>query len=200
VYDLHLVKAGSLNQKHHRTGTQVLLSTLSPLLETPKRGAVTGHSATSIRISFQEHFPIHPSETFRIDLGKSNIVFERMKEAISMLSYNPEVLETTTPASGTEWAIRGTHLRDILLNGFSPKPDALDLSGDSSIALPHSNNGAFIDDPRIADWVHRYSQPIPEVKEGDVPLEGLNTSQTRAIASMIGNRVSLVQGVRFSPH
>ncbi|KAH6904509.1 P-loop containing nucleoside triphosphate hydrolase protein [Coprinopsis sp. MPI-PUGE-AT-0042] len=190
---------GTILPEHKfETGTQVLVSTSSPLLETPKRGAVTGHSATSIRISFQESFPINPNETFRIDLGKSNIVFERMKEAISQFTFNAKVLEDTTPASGTEWAIRGTHLRDVLLEGFVPEEDSL-VPGDKPAAqqaiLTPTSNGAFADDVRISDWVHRYLQPIPEVKEGDMPLEGLNTSQMKAIASMIGNRISLVQGV-----
>ena len=58
------------------------------------------------------------------------------------------------------------------------------------------NAGIFADDQRIQSWVRRYSISPPMVLEGDMPLPGMNESQIKAMACMIGNRVSLVQGVR----
>ena len=60
------------------------------------------------------------------------------------------------------------------------------------------NAGVFADDQRIQSWVRRYSMSPPMVMEGDMPLPGMNVSQVKAMASMIGNRLSLVQGVRIS--
>ena len=178
------------------------MSTISPLHETPQRGAVTAASQTHLRIAFQDIFPINPNETFRIDLGKSDIVFVRMKDAISSLSYNVKVLEDTVPPYGTEWAMKGTFLRDVLLESFVPKgesesPTSNDDPLTRQVTLPQISQGAFDEEPQISDWVRRYSQDTPEVHEGDMPLEGLNASQIRAVASMIGNRISLVQGVRL---
>lgn len=65
------------------------------------------------------------------------------------------------------------------------------------------DHGIFFEDQRIQSWVRRYSLPVPLVMDGDMPLPGLNPSQIRAMALMIGKRVSLVQGVRPSlifPH
>ena len=59
------------------------------------------------------------------------------------------------------------------------------------------NAGVFADDQRIQSWVRRYSMSPPMVMEGDMPLPGMNVSQVKAMASMIGNRLSLVQGVRI---
>jgi hypothetical protein len=60
------------------------------------------------------------------------------------------------------------------------------------------NAGVFADDQRIQSWVRRYSMSPPMVMEGDMALPGMNESQVKAMACMIGNRVSLVQGVRMS--
>lgn len=56
------------------------------------------------------------------------------------------------------------------------------------------NAGTFADDQRIQSWARRYAMSPPLVMEGDPPLVGLNESQVKAVACMVGNRVSLVQG------
>ncbi|KAL0580423.1 hypothetical protein V5O48_001576 [Marasmius crinis-equi] len=123
-----------------------------------------------------------------------------------------------------QYILRGTHLRDVLLRSFAPSdhphshrplqsPDAkeyvdksdidhgyrrdmLDSEGEhSKIHLPKSNSsGVFSENMLIHSWAARYSRPNPVVVEGDPPLDGLNESQIRAMATMIGERISLVQG------
>ncbi|KAG7086568.1 hypothetical protein E1B28_002515 [Marasmius oreades] len=69
----------------------------------------------------------------------------------------------------------------------------------SKIDLPKSNmSGVFQNNMLIHSWAARYSKPNPVVVEGDPALDGLNESQKRAIAMMIGERISLVQGVHLS--
>ncbi|KZO91754.1 P-loop containing nucleoside triphosphate hydrolase protein [Calocera viscosa TUFC12733] len=53
--------------------------------------------------------------------------------------------------------------------------------------------GAFASDQLIQSWARRYRRPNPVVVEGD-PKLALNETQTRAIAMMLSERLSLVQG------
>ncbi|KAF9265736.1 P-loop containing nucleoside triphosphate hydrolase protein [Marasmius fiardii PR-910] len=70
-----------------------------------------------------------------------------------------------------------------------------DVEGESKANLPESNSsGVFQDNMLIHSWAARYSKPNPVVVEGDPLLDGLNESQKRAMAMMIGERISLVQG------
>ncbi|KAK1220440.1 hypothetical protein PQX77_016821 [Marasmius sp. AFHP31] len=65
----------------------------------------------------------------------------------------------------------------------------------SRVTLPTSNtSGVFQNNMLIHSWATRYSRPNPVVVEGDPPLDGMNESQIRAMAMMIGERISLVQG------
>jgi hypothetical protein len=57
------------------------------------------------------------------------------------------------------------------------------------------HGGAFKEDMRIQSWARRYSEVNPVRVEGDPVLSGLNATQTRAVAMMVGERISLVQGV-----
>lgn len=59
-----------------------------------------------------------------------------------------------------------------------------------------SSDGAFAGDMRIMSWARRFSRPDPIAVEGDPKLVGLNATQVRAVATMIAQRASLVQGVR----
>ena len=58
----------------------------------------------------------------------------------------------------------------------------------------------FRDNQLIHSWMERYRRDDPLVLPGDPDL-GLNASQTKAIAMALGDRLSLIQGVRlpFSP-
>ncbi|KAG2005956.1 RNA helicase, variant 2 [Coprinopsis cinerea AmutBmut pab1-1] len=192
-------------------GKQVLLSQNSPLTDKDvHRGTVMAVSDTQLKVYFEEErrFPLTALDgrtplRWRLDLGQSNIVFERMEAAIKSLWHDPQQYEDES-----EYAMAGTHLRDILLKNFSPGADPIPLSDDPNLAMDQSledvaeklpgeggwGGGAFSGDARIQSWVNRYSLPVPLVMEGDMPIHNLNSSQIRAMASMIGNRLSLVQG------
>jgi hypothetical protein len=160
-------------------------------------------------------------------MGLSDIVYQRMRNAISRLHTGPSDHELSKEDSW-EVILQGTHLRDILLRSFdsalptqvttdnssnSPSthqqkiahpPHLLQAAGDASYplsSLSHlsreagDHGGAFSQDQRIRSWYLRHMQTKPVWIEGDPPLEGLNDSQRRAVATMVGERVSLIQGV-----
>ena len=64
------------------------------------------------------------------------------------------------------------------------------LEGRDAIAYP----GHFSEHCPLQSWAQRYRHPDPIVVEGDPELSDLNVSQIRAIAAMIGERISLIQG------
>lgn len=163
-----------------------------------------------LKISFEEKFDVAKG-AWRLDLGRSNIIYERMRTAIAHLNHDMAKQENSD-ASATpnrEMIYHGTHLRDVILRSFSPKAasnpehmqEADDVDYVSHDLLEHSSRktgdhgGAFKDDMRIQSWARRYSALNPVRVEGDPVLEGMNATQIRAAAMMIGERVSLVQGV-----
>jgi hypothetical protein len=77
-----------------------------------------------------------------------------------------------------------------------PPSDALEHKSRTESGL--SDAGVFKDDIRIQSWARRYAEIDPVVVEGDPVLEGLNSTQLRAMALMIGQRISLIQGVSLS--
>ncbi|KAF9553856.1 P-loop containing nucleoside triphosphate hydrolase protein [Agrocybe pediades] len=199
-------------------GTQVLISRLDPLKEEPVIGSVLDSTQSHIRILFQTTFDLQ-DELWRLDLGRPNLMWERMRTAINQLQDDPAKLEVMDCEPSTETILQGTHLRDVLLRSFSSQPvssdaigemnaavlgeiDANEDSWDSSLSESEEaeeederhHAGVFKDDQLIQSWAERYSRPNPVVVEGDPPLDGLNASQIQAMATMIRNRVSLVQG------
>ena len=131
-----------------------------------------------------------------------------MRAAVKQLNYDPSTQE---PQLGFEdpnrqTILQGTHLRDIILRGFSPSTASSieqDNSGveettssSSLVTEPQvtDNRGMFKNDLLIQSWATRYSSPDPIVVEGDPILKDLNPSQIRAIATMISQRFSLIQG------
>jgi hypothetical protein len=178
---------------------------------------VVSRSATQVRVAFREHFDELDTGVWRIDVGRSNIVYERMRDAIGHLNHDPQHLEAAAMSADRELILQGTHLRDILLRssqpvaeekgteeqqGESQQPESGFVADDGALKDEEAEetadiHGAFKDDQRIHSWARRYSQPSPLVMEGDPPLEGLNTTQIRAMALMIGQRLSLIQGVRI---
>ncbi|KIJ30456.1 hypothetical protein M422DRAFT_61717 [Sphaerobolus stellatus SS14] len=123
-----------------------------------------------------------------LDLSNTDISYERMVNAIFSFAADP-VEQEANPSDdqGRDIAIQGTHLRDILLKPFS---------GDEPLPEPeHPSRGAFFEDQRIQSWIRRHSVPgEPLVVEGDPPLDALNATQRRAVAFMLGERLSLIQG------
>ena len=185
------------------------MSRIDPLTEEPLSGSVVSKTITHLRVSFEDKFELDDS-TWRLDVGRSNIIYDRMRTAISHFNHNP-LLQKHTYAStaGRQMILNGTHLRDILLRSFSPaltsKHIPLQAADDaryiSRETLDHASResgdhgGVFKDDMRIQSWVRRYSEMNPVKVEGDPVLSGLNATQTRAVAMMVRERISLVQGV-----
>jgi hypothetical protein len=195
----------------YRNGTQVLVSRIDPLKEVPIRGNVISCTDTQLGISFDEGFSLEES-LWRLDVGRSNIVYDRMRTAISHFNHDTFSLEQSDPTSNSQVILQGTHLRDVLLRSFSPTVTSVhaplqaadDVNYMSHDTLEHESRqngdhgGAFKDDMRIQSWAKRYSKVNPVRIEGDPVLNGLNATQTRAIAMMIAERISLVQGVSLS--
>ncbi|KAH8114864.1 P-loop containing nucleoside triphosphate hydrolase protein [Phellopilus nigrolimitatus] len=178
-------------------GTQILVSRVDPLKEDDVlKGSVASSAPDGIHISFEDfEGSVHNDIVqglWRLDLGHSNAVFERMREAIARLQCNPGYIERypdNIPGK-TEIILRGTHLRDVLLKSFaSKKNSALDQQHACRL-----RPGAFSEDMRIQSWTQRYRRPNPVVVEGDPVLAGLNATQVRAMAMMVGEQTSLVQG------
>ncbi|KAJ9092501.1 hypothetical protein QFC19_008714 [Naganishia cerealis] len=174
-------------------------------------GSVVSKTFGSVKVSFDE--PLNEAElsnTWRLDIWTSDIVLRRAKEALSTLHYNPvaidrhgvpqpEVVSTTETGEVTELAkpsipitqqiLPGTALRRVLLDDFIP-PDA-------PFSKPAHLNGPgfFADNELIQSWCRRQlvDRREPIEVEGD-PDIALNTSQKRAIATMLSSNISLIQG------
>ncbi|KAG9311016.1 P-loop containing nucleoside triphosphate hydrolase protein [Chiua virens] len=180
-----------LPEHRFENGTQVLLSRIDPLQEVPLRGTVMASNATQLRVVFDEKFDIE-NDLWRLDAGRSNIIFERMRAAVLHFNHDPA----------------GTHLRDVFLRSFSPASVSLHQplqAPDEVLYVSHEtlehhsregreHGGVFKDDMRIQSWAKRYARTNPIVMDGDPVLKGLNATQIRAVAMMIGERISLVQG------
>jgi regulator of nonsense transcripts 1 len=126
-------------------------------------------------------------------------MYERMRAAVSHLRNDVQKIEDEVPRPSTEHILQGTKVRDVILRSFKigHKRAALaeeEVSTTDASASAESG-GIFKQDQRIQSWAKRYSQHNPMVMEGDPPLVGLNASQIRAMATMIGERMSLIQGV-----
>ncbi|KAF8305833.1 P-loop containing nucleoside triphosphate hydrolase protein, partial [Clavulina sp. PMI_390] len=194
-------------------GTQVILSREDPLTEDVKLGSVIGKSTTQLRVVFQQRFDID-SGLWRVDLASSDISFIRMRAALDHLHFDPASLARET-VPNKEPILLGTHLRDLLLKGFESKArsvkhdDALhvDLKPSTASKSPKdlpiplvepelavkSPSSVLLKDDALYSWAQRYQRENPEVLEDD-PKFDLNASQVRAVACMLGNRLSLIQG------
>lgn len=189
-----------------QNGTQVLVSRLDPLQEVPYRGSVMASTSSQIRIAFEDKFDLDDG-LWRIDVGISNIVFERMRKAIAHLHQDPSEQEVNS-APNEQYILQGTYLRDVLLRSFSlgsaslhqplQAPDEVEyvpretLEHESRELRDHG--GVFKDDMRIQSWARRYACQDPIKVDGDPPLGALNPTQVRAVAMMLGERICLVQG------
>ncbi|KAF8627603.1 hypothetical protein AX17_006174 [Amanita inopinata Kibby_2008] len=193
-------------------GTQVLVSRIDPLRETPLHGSVVSSSSSDIKVSFPERYEIDDG-IWRLDVGISNLIYERMRTALSRFNQDVRSQEPKFTANNRQTILQGTHLRDVFLKRFDPghsnMPQALQAPDDveypSHQRLDHTETvgkgrsgyeqmGAFRDDMRIQSWARRYAEIDPVEIEGDPDLSKLNKTQIRALAMMVGQRISLVQG------
>ncbi|KAF8176314.1 P-loop containing nucleoside triphosphate hydrolase protein [Pholiota molesta] len=202
-----------LPENKFENGTQVLISRLDPLKEEPVSGSILSRSQTQLRVCFTNQFDLDEG-TWRLDLGRPNLIYNRMRTAISQLEADPtEIMKADPPQRSSEYILEGTQVRDVILNSFMPPPEetpeldkenvvAIDSTATSSIGenssaltvSPLAGEGIFKNDERIQGWARRYSHADPVALEDDPPLDGLNTSQKKAMAAMIGQRFSLIQG------
>lgn len=192
----------------------MILSRIDPVREeeTLIHGTVVSSTSSHIKISFTHKVPEIGEGQWRLDIGYSSIIYQRLCEAISHLHHDPRIYEAASSADPQPILI-GTHLRDVLLRTFEPLEEEqsahVALQGPDEVAyLPHETlehswkgvpasdqSGAFKDDMRIQSWAKRYAEHNPIVVEGDPVINGLNMTQLRAVAMMIGQRMSLIQGV-----
>jgi hypothetical protein len=179
-----------------RNGTQVLVSRYDPLREEPLIGSVLSRTQSQIRVCFPNHFDLDEGQ-WRLDLGRPNLMYERMRAAVSHLRNDVQKIEDEVPSGSTEFILQGTKVRDVILRSFKIENEfAVPTRGEpSNVIASTASSGIFKQDQRIQSWARRYSQPNPMIMEGDPPLDGLNASQVRAMATMISERMSLIQGV-----
>ncbi|KAH9993020.1 AAA domain-containing protein [Russula vinacea] len=189
-------------------GTSVLVTRVDPLREKPIHGRVLSRTSTQLRVSFQKLFDLE-DQPWRLDLWQSRIAYERMCHAVTQLHQDPRILEEDRSNPESELVLLGTHLRDVILRSFSPsdgvyEPKPFQAADDASYAahdtLDHPAQigtrygGIFGDDMRIQSWARRHSRVNPVCVEGDPELHGLNATQIRAIAMMVGERITLIHG------
>lgn len=177
-----------------------MLSQLDPLKEVPEVGTIIRREDSSLRVSFPVKFDLAGS--WRMDLGLPSLLYDRMYSAISCLAYDTSVFEKASN-NEEEFILQGTELQDVLLDAFRDRssPDTSE-SVEHAVTVPSSpddlslkDTGAFGDDQRIVSWVKRHMASPPIRMDCDPPID-LNESQMRAMAAMIGRRISLIQGVR----
>ncbi|KAF9050818.1 P-loop containing nucleoside triphosphate hydrolase protein [Hymenopellis radicata] len=169
-----------LPENRFEHGTQVLISRLDPLQEKPKRGNVVSRGKSHIRVGVEDVFALDGE--WRVDVGTSMVSYDRMIHAVNSLG---QQYIGGIKSDKELIACAGTLLADVLLSGFSRERPP---------ALPQSTPGIFSEDMRIRSWAARYMRPNPIAIDGDPSLEGMNSTQKRAIAMMIGERFSLIQG------
>ncbi|KAI6015691.1 hypothetical protein EDC04DRAFT_2903551 [Pisolithus marmoratus] len=159
-------------------------------------------TSSQIRIAFEDKFDL--------DKASGGLI---MRKAIAQLHQEPAAQEVHS-APDEQYILQGTYLRDVLLRSFSLESASLHqpLQAPDEVAyvpretLEHESRelrdhgGPFKDDMRIQSWARRYARQDSIKIDGDPPLDALNPTQIRAIATMLGERICLVQGVHFEVH
>ncbi|KAI3613910.1 hypothetical protein CBS9595_004087 [Malassezia furfur] len=141
-------------------------------------GELIDATPTQLRVRFAEayeHLDLAGVPAWRVDRGTSRVVDERTDAALDALLYDADdVARASTPRR--RYALVGTPLRAALVGAAAAPAE-----------------GLFARDQRIRSWYERYAAADPLVLDGD-PALGLNASQTRAVALMLKEPLSLVQG------
>lgn len=154
-----------------------------PIMATqPIEATILQKSAWKLRLFFEDeaqNADLEGCPSWRMDLGHNDLVEIREDGALAALDYDIDFLERL-PSSNGQVMLQGTKISDVLFGAQRP--------------AERSALGAFAQDCRIRSWTDRYVRNDPVRVEGDPELD-LNTSQVKAIAMMLRERVSLVQGV-----
>ena len=203
------------------TGNYVRISESTPQSDDAVTGSLVDITSTELSIAFDDRFPLnrsadsanHDLPIFRIDLWSSDIATQRMLEAMRCLKYNVGDQIAEDVGAETETILSGTSLKDVLLKAQEvevvatnsteqpEKPQAPNL--DSKLALPDDffeSPGSFSADSRVQTWAVRHRRSPGMNMEGDPIIQNMNQSQIKAMALMISNRISLIQGVRSICH
>jgi len=178
-------------------------------------GSIIKLTKTDIRIAMPSFIGDLDLGSWRLDYAMTNIIFDRMRKAITSFHCDLDSLEQQPQLGRVENIPLGTGLKDILLRSAHllgtaegvhalQAPDDISypknvLSHDVRESSQEEFRGLFKDDMRIYSWAERYSLDDPLVMEGDPDLSHLNQSQIKAMATMVGKRISLVQGVNPYP-
>jgi hypothetical protein len=152
---------------------------------------IVNTTSTDLDICFSKSaYPRDLSSEFRVEIAHDDIVYERMRVALSRLACDAEAQREATRQVWekvdvmteriVERIIRGTELRDVLIPEFGRPSRGSELLGNQL----------------VRSWVERYRRRDPLHLNGDPDL-GLNNSQLRAVAASVGERVSVIQGVRL---
>ncbi|KAG8962067.1 hypothetical protein FRC05_005536 [Tulasnella sp. 425] len=161
----------------------------------PQLGSIIEVSDTKLKITFEEKFDLvsYDHAMIRLDLWSSDIAAQRMVEAVRSLNVDLASTNNAPNASESrEPILQGTFLRDVLLQG--PRDPSNEASSVEPQNLAITQPGAFSDDRLIQSWAQRHIQASPITVPGDPILKDLNESQVKAMALMIGNKISLIQG------
>ena len=173
-----------------RNGTQVLVTHLSPLKEKPHKGCVIGLSDTSLRVAFMEKFNLDDGEPWRLDLTSSAIAYQRMKEAIQCLHYDPaqQLADSWSQHDSDPMRQEGQRAREVILQGTYLRNALLRSFYTSSATTEPPSTNFFAPNAHLTSWARRYARPNPVVISGDPDLraKGLNDTQIRAVAVMLG--------------
>lgn len=96
-----------------------------------------------------------------------------------------------------EWALQGTELREAIVPASAPQPPAQrPRAAEQKAAVADPLRSDLLRQNQLVNsWIERYRRDDPIVLPGDPDL-GLNASQTKAIAMALGDKLSLIQGVR----
>ncbi|KAG5219491.1 P-loop containing nucleoside triphosphate hydrolase protein [Salix suchowensis] len=155
--------------KANQFGRPVLVSRIDPLTETPMKGSVVGKYDRMLHISFQDSFDLSQG-AWRLDVGRSNIIFERMRTAISHFKHDVRAQESIEPAADREYILQGTYLRDILLRTFGEEEGV-----DEHDALQEADDVSYVTrsvlDHSPTEGLKEHSKTICEYRVGQSGIQ-----------------------------
>ncbi|KDN39857.1 P-loop containing nucleoside triphosphate hydrolase protein [Tilletiaria anomala UBC 951] len=152
----------------------------SILLEEPViEGTLIDKGRTRVRVAFDEKYAQVDVEgvlAWRMDQGSNDLFERRIERALEAIEHDVDFIESLA-FHDSQVRLSGCKVIDAVL-GIPPPPT-------------RRATGAFSQNSALQDWLSRISHSLQKSQD---PQIGLNTSQVKAIAAMLGNRISLIQG------
>ena len=137
----------------------------------------------------EDAFTTLRNDPVSIDRDSTRLAADQKRAEIERVDGTPSAMSRYT----RETILSGTALRDVLLRDFATPDNSVAFRKDPSHP---QRQGMFTNDMLIMSWCKR------QLRQGERPLEvegdpeiQLNASQRKAIAMMLSERVSLIQGV-----